>query len=202
MTTVPGLTGPIYLGGYVISRGLASIDLKYEDAWTRQRARDGSLLVDRASPYTGCADLLRKVNITLGWPSLTIGEVRAINRLIARGGPHDVVLWNEEVEAFTGTGTSGTLARRVALSVLSGDYLPAGASTRYATTGTQEEDESSVAITLGSVDANYRTPWTGNGTTGCVTVSYAAVYRCYFAEGQPTFALPHQQGQNLRLEES
>jgi hypothetical protein len=65
---MPGIRESVYLGGYTISRGPASITERRDYAKTEQRLRDGTLASHYLWPTDGDPDLLLKMAWTLTWP--------------------------------------------------------------------------------------------------------------------------------------
>jgi hypothetical protein len=201
MTTYQGLQESIYLGGVNLVRNPDSVQISFAIAETRQRARDGTLLVDRAAPYTGAGLRISKANLALGWTTMQGGDIDTVNDLIAYGGPIDICIWRPQSEAFASY-SSGTLARRSAIVVIGGAYLPANYASLYAHAGADAGGHA-LTVSLGSIDTHYRTPWTATGgSTGIGLLRYYPVYRMYVAEGQPSFSRPFQQGQTLNFEEA
>ena len=201
MTTYQGLQESIYLGGVNLVRNPDSVQISFAIAETRQRARDGTLLVHRAAPYTGANLRVSKADLSLGWTSMQGADINTVNDLIAYGGPIDVCIWRPLTEAFAAY-SSGTLARRSAIVVIGGAYLPPNYSSLYTHSGA-DAGGATLTVSLGSIDTHYRTPWTATGgSSGISLIRYYPVFRMYVAEGQPTFSLPFQQGQTLNFEEA
>lgn len=201
-TTVPGIRERLYISGVTFQNGPSSIDISFEVAETRQRARSGKMFTHRAAPYAGCAERITKATITLGWGMMSGADIDASNEAIAFGGPLDICPWLRFPDSFwvlSGSPYSGVLQRRDALAVLSYPDLPINASTKYAHSG-DIQGGGALSISLGSIDSEFRTPWTASGTSSGnrVFVHYVPVFRAHVSEGQPTFT-GHQQGQTLKF---
>lgn len=200
----PGIVEAVYLNGVAFDRGPSSVEPQMTTAQSRARARDGALHIDSLQPETGYPVITAKLDLSLAWESMCADDILRVNRMIAKGGPFDVCFWQYITEAFylaAGATLSGTLARRNALTVVS--PLPPFAAANYPVIGTRGDGSTAFTPTLGTPDANGRTTWTNAATsTGeTVTVDYVPVYRMYVVAGQPSFSMPHRQGQTLRLEE-
>lgn len=203
-----GLRERIYLGGYTISRNPSQFEQTPGWAEDGKRFVDGTLSTHRlVGSYVGAPKRISKITWKLAWMppqgSLSAADVTALNELIADGIELDFCPWLPVCESFAVTdsaATSGTLSRRDALRIVS--PLPTNASTRYATVGTRNGSVYST-ITLGTVDAAYRTPWTcSTASTGTrVRIHYYPVYRVQFGDNQPFLSIPHVEGMSLILKE-
>lgn len=199
----PGIRYAIYLGGLPITRGPSSVTPTWLKAQTRDRARDGSLYVDSLQSSDAAPLIMAKLDLSLAWDTLCDADIAAINGLISYGGPVDVCIWQYVTESFyvpSGSSYAGSLSRRNALTTIS--PLPTGAAADYPVAATK--GGSTLSVTLGTPDSTTGvTPWTATGTSSGerVTIRYCPVYRMYTAESQESFAIPHRQGQTLRLEE-
>jgi len=199
---MPGIRESVYIGGYTISRGPASITERRDYAKTEQRLRDGTLASHYLWPSDGDPDMLLKLAWTLTWDRLCDADVAALARLSSAPGAMDFCPWTPLAEQWTfaaGDSYAGTLLRRAALSYVS--PLPVNAVTKYPTAGTLNGVTKSV--TLGTV-ANYRTPWTATGTASAadiISILYYPIYRVKLTNESPSFAQPHTQGWTITVEE-
>lgn len=199
----PGIREALYLGGVDFDRGPASVVPSWLKAQTRDRARDGTLYVDSLQPEDGYPVLMAKLDLSLSWESMCADDILRVNRMIAKGGPFDVCVWQYISEAFyvaSGVTLAGSLLRRNALTAHPDP--PTNAATNYPVIATRGSGASFTA-TLGTPSSAGVTPWTSAVTSAgeTVTIDYVPVFRMYVAEGQESFTQPHRQGQTLRLEE-
>jgi len=199
----PGIREALYLGGVDFDRGPSSVVPAWLKAQTRDRARDGTLYVDSLQAEPGYPVLMAKLDLSLAWDSMCADDILRVNRMIAKGGPFDVCIWQYYTEAFyvaSGSTLAGYLLRRNALTTVS--PLPTGAAGNYPVVATRGSG-ASFAITLGTPTDEGVTPWSSivSSIGETVTIDYVPVFRMYVAEGQESFSQPHRQGQTLRLEE-
>jgi hypothetical protein len=198
--TIPGLYLPIVIDGTAMDRGPKTISIPCEVAETAQRAFAANLLVDALDPFDGAPERIRKMTATLEWDSILGPDIRRVNRLIARGTAR-IAIWFQVTESYwcpAGTAT-GTLMRSSAYDVLG---APAGTGTDYEPTA-ELDDETPMAITLGTPDAEGKTVWTGTtlGAPARVNVHYYPL--AYFRVGVDAAAFPlaNQWQQKLTLVE-
>lgn len=186
----PGLRERIYLGGYEFLKPPSTFGVLQPAAIERaQRVLDGSLVRRNLIPYTGAADRTLKYRFAIGWEDLAGADQAAVHDIIAASDILDFTPWIEIAERFwlaTGAARAGVLARREALSECTVSPVEtADRATRL------ELDGVSAAITLGAIDAYYRTAWSSTGVAGSpgeqATVYYSPLWRVMVTEQSLTY---------------
>lgn len=191
---LPGLRQKVYLAGHVFSRPPVSFGrLRPAVLESLSRTASGDARRDVGIPFTGASVRPGKYVFTLGWDVFDSSDAEAFEQAIADDEPTDFCPWISRAETFRflqGESYAGTLARRDGYSKC--PTLPsvtAGLAPRLKIDGV------TTAITLGTPDSSYRTPWTASGTApsgGAVAVVwYMPLFRVYLTESdeQPD---PHQ----------
>lgn len=206
MADGPGLRQKFYLGGYEFAANPDSFIPTATRAETRQRARDGSLMVHRPRRAAGEPNLLSKFVFTLSWSVLKSADAVKLNSLIAGTGTYNFcpwMLWTERFTFLNGESVAGSLLRGDARTEI-GSLLPPGTpATDYAATATLGGTAKTLSL---AAMANGRTaftlvpPATSSGSQ-VLEIVYAPYFTVYVAEGQRSFSLPSISSGTLTLEE-
>ena len=204
-----GITQTVYLGGLPIGRGPKTLSPDDEAAQTIDLYLNGSRAVDSlALPWPGAPAVIEKRAWNVSWEVLSEADIHYLNRLVSLRGVMQFyfvpwLYWTESFLVLPGAPRAGALARRTALSAISPP--PEWAAAAYPTTAARGWEDLSawadLSVTLGSA-VNGHTPWTASGTSSApefVSIEYAPAYRVTVGSAQQTFAIPHIQGQTLRL---
>jgi hypothetical protein len=164
--TIPdiGIRELVYLGGYQFSCPPSVCD--EGEPWLielAQRRADGSLRTDHNMIFSGVCDRPTKQPVVIGWTDASALDQAMARKFLASSQEMDHTRWVEICEQFfflEGEPYSGLLQRRDAVTETPGAYLPLDV-TPYAPR--LEIDGTAAALTLGSPDVTYRTPWSASG---------------------------------------
>ena len=200
----PGVREDIYIGGVTWVNNPETVDPRWLVAKSSERSRNATLHRDFLQPETGWPVVLKKLELTLGWPNMAPDDIRTVNGILSRDEILDVCTWVEISESFyfaAGAALAGTLKRRNALTAIS-PLQPAIVPARHAVTATRANGVA-LSVTLGTPDADGLTPWTAAGTSAgeYVTINYTPVYRMAPEDGQDSFPRGARQALTLVLVE-
>lgn len=202
---LPGQRETVHVGGYNFLTAPESIKPRWEEAFSVQRRINGVEQVGRLRAFEGCPEVILKYLPTLVWGRLTEEDREFMTELLATPGSLDFTDWKPITEIWYGDGTTTafTCSRRLALLSLSGSFHPTGASTIYATATT--DAGSAVTPTFGTVDANYRQPFTlsvAPADGAKLKMVYSPLYRMRRLAPDFGYQIPHLEGATLALAES
>lgn len=184
---IPGLRHKVYLAGHEFSHPPVQFGrLRPGVMESIQRLRGGKAVRDVALPYPGACVRPSKYVFTVGWDVFDATDAEAFESAIADDAETDFCPWLSRCERFRflqGEPYAGTLQRRDGLTqcpILPGSVV--GLAPRLEINGTP------TAIVLGTVDADYHTPWTAAGTAGVggatAVVWYMPMFRVLLSESE------------------